>query len=80
MLAPGGLFAFTVETHAGEGVVLQQTLRYAHGAAHVRAALAGAGLRLLHLGDASTRTEMGIRVAGLVAVASHRLDRVTFSR
>ena len=28
---PGRLFAFTVETHAGDGVVLQPTLRYAHG-------------------------------------------------
>ena len=70
VLAPGGLFAFTVETHPGNGVVLQQTLRYAHGAAHVRDAVAGAGLRLRHLGDASTRMEMGVRVAGLVAVAS----------
>ena len=32
MLAPGGLFAFTVESHAGEGVVLGEGLRYAHGA------------------------------------------------
>jgi predicted TPR repeat methyltransferase len=30
-LAPGGVFAFTVETHPGEGVKLLQTLRYAHG-------------------------------------------------
>ncbi len=69
VLAPGGLFAFTVETHPGEGVVLQQTLRYAHGAAHVRAALAGAGLAALHLAEASTRTEKGVPVAGLVVVA-----------
>ena len=53
----------------GEGVVLQQTLRYAHGAAHVRAALAGAGLAALHLAEASTRTEKGVPVAGLVVVA-----------
>jgi len=32
VLAPGGLFAFTVESHAGEGVVLGKGLRYAHGA------------------------------------------------
>ena len=31
VLAPGGLFAFTVETHDGHGVQLQGTLRYAHG-------------------------------------------------
>ena len=41
VLAPGGLFAFTVETHDDPGVRLQETLRYAHGPAHVRAAIAG---------------------------------------
>src|SRR5215831_15928134 len=70
VLAPSGLFAFTVETHAGGGVVLQPTLRYAHGGAHVRAALAGAGLAPLRLRPASTRTEQGAPVAGLVVVAS----------
>ena len=43
VLAPGGLFAFTVETHDRPGVRLQETLRYAHGAAHVRAAIEGGG-------------------------------------
>ena len=70
MLAPGGLLAFTVETHAGDGATLQQTLRCAHGDGHVRAAIAGAGLGLRHLADASTRTEKGVPVAGLVAVAA----------
>lgn len=69
ILAPGGLFAFTVETHSGDGMLLQQTLRYAHGAPHVRAALAVTGLDLLHLADATTRMEQGLPVAGLVAVA-----------
>ena len=40
VLAPDGLLAFTVETHAGDGVKLLPTLRYAHGEAYVRAALA----------------------------------------
>jgi predicted TPR repeat methyltransferase len=70
VLAPGGLFAFTVERHAGDGVVLQPTLRYAHGAAHVRGALANAGLDLLLLRSAATRIEQGTPVAGLVAIAS----------
>jgi predicted TPR repeat methyltransferase len=35
VLAPGGLFAFTVETHTGEGMILGETLRYAHAPAHV---------------------------------------------
>ena len=44
VLAPSGLLAFSVETHDGEGAVLRDTLRYAHGAAYVRAALETAGL------------------------------------
>jgi predicted TPR repeat methyltransferase len=70
VLAPGGLFGFTLETHAGDGVLLRESLRYAHGAAHVRAALAGAGLKLAHLAEVSTRTESGEPVAGLLGVAA----------
>jgi predicted TPR repeat methyltransferase len=70
VLAPNGLLAFTTETHGGDGVVLQQTLRYAHGAAHVRAAIARAGLAIRDLRQVSTRHENGVPVAGLVAVAS----------
>jgi predicted TPR repeat methyltransferase len=70
VLAPGGMFAFTVETHAGEGVVLGEKLRYAHGAEYVREAVASAGLTLLRLDEASTRTEKGTPVPGLLAIAS----------
>jgi predicted TPR repeat methyltransferase len=70
VLAPGGLFAFTVETHAEPGVRLQETLRYAHGAAHVRAALSAACLRVVQLAETSTRTEKGVPVPGLLVVAS----------
>jgi predicted TPR repeat methyltransferase len=69
VLAPGGLIAFTVETHPGDDVILGEKLRYAHGGAHVRAAIAGAGLTLLSLSDAATRTEAGVAVPGLVVVA-----------
>ena len=69
VLAPGGVFAFTVETHDAGGVRLQPTLRYAHGADHVRAVLDGAVLTLLHLAAASTRTEKSVPVDGLVVVA-----------
>jgi len=72
VLAPGGRFAFTVETHENikSGVRLQGTLRYAHGRAHVRAALSAAGLHILQLAEASTRTEKGAPVPGLLVVAS----------
>ncbi len=69
VLTPGGLFAFTVETHDGDGVQLQGTLRYAHGADHVRAAIQSAGLQVVQLTEASTRTEKSTPVAGLLAVA-----------
>jgi predicted TPR repeat methyltransferase len=70
VLTPNGLLAFTAETYDGDDAVLQQTLRYAHGAAHVRAAIAAAGLAVRDLRLVSTRTENAIPVAGLVAVAS----------
>jgi predicted TPR repeat methyltransferase len=69
VLAPGGIFAFTVETHDGEGVVLGEALRFAHSASHIRAAVKDAGLELLGLDSAATRTEKGLPVPGLVAVA-----------
>src|ERR1700730_2047089 len=39
VLVRDGLLAFTVETHAGDGVKLLPTLRYAHGEGYVRALL-----------------------------------------
>jgi predicted TPR repeat methyltransferase len=70
VLARGGLFGFTVETHAGDGVLLRESLRYAHGAAHIRTAMAGAGLELACLAEVSTRTERGDPVPGLLGVAT----------
>ena len=69
VLAPGGLFCFTVETHPGEGVILGEKLRYAHGAGHVHAALAQAALLEAAFDAASTRTEAGVAVPGLLVVA-----------
>ena len=70
VLAPGGLLAFTTETHGGEGVVIGQGLRYAHGATYVRAAVESAGLKLPLLEDRSARNEDNAPVPGLVAVAA----------
>ena len=69
VLAPGGLFAFTVETHSAAGVVLGEKLRYAHGADHVRSAVEAAGLWPMTCKAVSTRTESGVPVPGLMAVA-----------
>lgn len=68
-LAAGGLLAFTVETHDGEGVVLGEKLRYAHAAATVAETLAAAGLTIVTLESCSSRMESGMPVAGLLAVA-----------
>jgi predicted TPR repeat methyltransferase len=68
-MAPGGMVAFSVETHEGDGVMLRDTLRYAHSVAHVRGALAEAGLTPVSLDSASTRTEKGVPVPGLIVVA-----------
>jgi len=69
VLMPGGLLAFTVETHGGEGVILGAGLRYAHGAPYVRASIDAAGLTLSRLEDLSVRNEHNTPVPGLVVVA-----------
>jgi predicted TPR repeat methyltransferase len=69
VLAAGGLLAFTLETHEGEGVIIGEGLRYAHGGNYVRATIASAGLTLVHLEDLSARNEDNVPVPGLVAVA-----------
>jgi predicted TPR repeat methyltransferase len=69
VLTPGGIFAFSVESNDGEGVEMGEALRFSHSPVHVRAALGGAGLKVLGLDSASTRTEKGWPVPGLIAVA-----------
>jgi predicted TPR repeat methyltransferase len=70
VLAAGGMVAFTVETHDGDGVILGEGLRYAHGADYVRASLKAAGLLLSRLEELSARNEDNVPVPGLVVVAS----------
>ena len=69
VLAPGGLIVFSAETHQGDGVILRDTLRYAHAESHVRGALAAAGLHDVSLDFAAARSEKGVPVPGLVVVA-----------
>jgi predicted TPR repeat methyltransferase len=70
VLATGGLLAFTVETHGGDGVILGEGLRYAHAATYVRGALSDARLALSRLEDLSARNEDNAPVPGLVVVAT----------
>jgi predicted TPR repeat methyltransferase len=69
VLAPDGLLAFTVETHAGDGVKLLPTLRYAHAEDYVRGVLGVAGFEPAHLAKAAVRSEKGVPVDSLVVVA-----------
>lgn len=69
VLEPGGLLAFTTETHGGEGVLLRDTLRFAHAADYVRAELVAAGLVPLTLDPVSVRKEKEQPVAGLLVLA-----------
>ena len=70
VLVTGGLLAFTVETHGGDGVILGEGLRYAHGAGYVRASIGDAGLTLSRCEDLSARNEDNTPVPGLVVVAT----------
>ena len=67
-LAPGGLLAFTVETCAGEGYRLGETMRFVHAPAYVEASAAAASLSPIVVVAASVRREKGADVPGLTAV------------
>jgi predicted TPR repeat methyltransferase len=69
VLTPGGVFAFTLETHRDEGVVLGEGRRYAHAAGYVRGQIVAARLAVAHLEQASPRNEDNEPVQGLVVVA-----------
>jgi len=69
VLADGGLLAFTVETHDGEGAVVGPKMRYAHSESFIHNAIADADLSLVELTRASSRTENRVPVPGLLVVA-----------
>lgn len=75
VLCDEGLFAFTVETHPGDGAILGQGLRYQHSATYLQDNLIAAGLKPLTLAKASTRDESAQPVPGLVAVAVRKGSR-----
>jgi predicted TPR repeat methyltransferase len=68
-LGPDGLFAGTVEKNDGDGFVLTPKRRHTHGYAHLIAAIAAAGLKLIEISEAALRQEGGKPVAGLVFAA-----------
>lgn len=69
VLKPGGLLAFTVQSHMRDGVVVGADRRFAHGEGWLRNRLAEAALRVLALEPASTRQDRDVPVPGLLVVA-----------
>ena len=70
VLAPGGLLAFTAESHDGAGVILGEGLRYAYSESYVRTSIAASGLALNRLDHLSTRNEGQVPAPGMVVVAT----------
>jgi predicted TPR repeat methyltransferase len=67
-LLPSGLLAFTVETHEGDKVILQDTLRFAHSESYLRSAAKVANFDIVCLEKVSTRTEKKLPVPGFLVV------------
>jgi predicted TPR repeat methyltransferase len=68
VLERGGFLAFTVQAHAGEGVVLGEDARYAHAEAYLRELAAATGFRIPIFEAVSTRQDRGADVPGFLAV------------
>ena len=69
-LQPGGLLAFSLETHEGpEPLFLRPSLRYAHGLEATRDALVVAGLEILRFETAVLRQDRGAPITGMLIVA-----------
>jgi predicted TPR repeat methyltransferase len=68
VLEPGGLFAFTVQSHAGDGFRLGVDARYAHGEDYLRSVAEDSGLMVAQLASVSTRKDRGLDVPGFVVV------------
>ena len=69
VLKAGGLLAFTVQSHEGEGVAVGQDRRFAHAESWLRETLAEAGLKPVLVEPRSTRIDRGQPVPGLIVVA-----------
>jgi predicted TPR repeat methyltransferase len=71
LLAPDGLFAFSVEKLAGEGdLLLQPSRRYAHSENYVRCLLADNGFTVQSLEEHVIRQDRGEPIIGLIVVAA----------
>ncbi|MBO6900787.1 MAG: methyltransferase domain-containing protein [Rhizobiaceae bacterium] len=68
-LAPGALFAFSVERHDGDGFMLLASRRYAHSQAYLETLLAENGFEPLSLDRKPIRMDRGEAIEGLIVVA-----------
>lgn len=70
MTLPGGLFAFSVESHGGpEPMLLRPSRRYAHQRAYIEAQLVRAGFEIEVMRSETLRQDRGEPVEGLIVVA-----------
>ncbi|PST27257.1 class I SAM-dependent methyltransferase [Mesorhizobium plurifarium] len=70
LLAPGGLFAFSVEdAGAAEDFVLRPSLRYAHPEAYIASLCTGSGLSMIAVERTIIRMDAGEPVAGILFLA-----------
>ncbi|KXF78698.1 methyltransferase [Paramesorhizobium deserti] len=70
MLEPGGLFAFSTETHETEDeLVLQPSLRFTHSASYIRRLLECHGFEPLEMSKVVIRYDRGEPLTGIVTVA-----------
>lgn len=67
-LSADGLFAFSVETFAGDGFRLEPTMRFAHSRPYIEAVAREPALQPLLIQSASTRREAGADAPGLICV------------
>ena len=63
-----GLFAFTVQAHEGDGFVLGEDARYAHGEAYLRELADAVGFTMVIFERVSTREDRGVPVPGFLVV------------
>ena len=69
VLSPGGLFAFSLESHEGpEPVLLRPSLRYAHELAAARIAILSAGFDLVRFETSVLRFDRGEPVVGCIVL------------
>lgn len=74
-LTPGGAIAFTAEASASAGIELMGSRRFAHGAEHVRQALAAAGFATAVLESCVLRFESGEPVTGWAVCARRPTEK-----